>query len=245
MKEEAASPQRSAFGALGSPSAAHHIPLHPTMSAFYPPAEASHREVCADPALFFGTLDRLLGHIGIVAKVGPQAWRGSHLNTAHIMEHAAPYKHCITGSDNTPLSAAGGSPTHALPGLLLKSMQHAPYAHLCVIIHNARRFPKWRPSIFTSTAYTHTPTHPHTHAGKHCTQVPKVGGQQIDIHRLYVEVTHRGGCDNVTAHKLWVAVCEPFKVRLRMCVCACVWVLNWVCVRACTLYTCVCDCVTM
>lgn len=42
-------------------------------------------------------------------------------------------------------------------------------------------------------------------------QVPKVGGQEVDLHRLYIEVTNNGGLHNVITHKRWVMVCEPFK----------------------------------
>ncbi len=41
-------------------------------------------------------------------------------------------------------------------------------------------------------------------------QVPKIGGAEIDLHRLYCEVTKYGGVEQVIARKMFVTVCEPF-----------------------------------
>ena len=41
-------------------------------------------------------------------------------------------------------------------------------------------------------------------------KIPKVGGIEVDLHRLYIEVTSLGGIEQVIARKQWVMVCEPF-----------------------------------
>ncbi len=43
-----------------------------------------------------------------------------------------------------------------------------------------------------------------------CAQVPKIGGQEVDLHRLYKEVTKMHGLERVMVNKLFVQVCEPF-----------------------------------
>ena len=40
--------------------------------------------------------------------------------------------------------------------------------------------------------------------------MPKIAGQEIDLHKLYREVTRLGGLESVIARKLFVSVCEPF-----------------------------------
>eukprot|EP00798_Chlamydomonas_sp_ICE-L_P028804 gene28804-31993_t len=41
-------------------------------------------------------------------------------------------------------------------------------------------------------------------------KIPKIGGQEVDLHLLYKEVTKLGGVDSVIARKQWVIICEPF-----------------------------------
>lgn len=46
-------------------------------------------------------------------------------------------------------------------------------------------------------------------------KIPKVGGTEVDLHRLYCEVTSLGGLEPVINRKQWVIVCEPFNFPAR------------------------------